>query len=95
MKLKPCPFCGGESEQPDLDTVYCGNGECLMHWHTLELDSLLWNTRPIEDKQAGEIARLKKKIKQWVCGVCEINEESECDHKTCEVFKTLKERQGE
>ena len=47
------------------------------------------------DKQAKEIARLKKKIKQWVCGVCEINEESECDHKTCEVFKTLKERQGE
>lgn len=71
MKLKPCPFCGSEVEEREMPVgntettaryVYteCDNPDCPIYWHGVLVG--IWNTRPLEDKQADEIQQLKEEL---------------------------------
>ena len=67
MKLKPCPFCGGKAfeydDEPAIECLVgcckCSGQECMGGAMWVYIDE--WNTRPIEDKQAEQIERLKEK----------------------------------
>lgn len=68
IKLKPCPFCGGEAEIIDdaMGTISrcqrCGaenrNGVYGDGGHKLAVKD--WNSRPIEDDLNEQIGRFKK-----------------------------------
>lgn len=68
IKLKPCPFCGGEAEIIDdaMGTISrcrrCGaengNGVYGAGGHKLAVKD--WNSRPIEDDLNEQIGRFKK-----------------------------------
>jgi len=66
MELKPCPFCGSapwvgpapESDQFEL--VACCDRKC--HISEVYMPTIKWQSRPIEDAQAAEIARLNKQL---------------------------------
>lgn len=68
IKLKPCPFCGGEAEIIDdamgtISRCRCcgaenGNGVYGAEGHKLAVKD--WNARPIEDKLNEQIGRFKK-----------------------------------
>ena len=67
MELKPCPVCGepaGYSVITEKDgiPVTCDNTSCIMwpRYYTIEE----WNTRPVEDEQAAEIASLRAELAQ-------------------------------
>ncbi len=62
IKLKPCPFCGGEPKrlwdyESDTHEVLCANRECHMapktDWYVKDFDIKLWNTRA-KPASAGE-----------------------------------------
>jgi len=64
-ELKPCPFCGEEqlSDKERGDTIpYDGRYSRVCDW--CDVESPYWNTRPIEDAQAQEIARLEQRIRE-------------------------------
>lgn len=50
MKLKPCPFCGGEAiNDHDSHPIYCGSCYMSMPYGVCENDMVsLWNTRIAE-----------------------------------------------
>jgi len=52
---KPCPFCGSEELLIEEDETSC---LCILSDGWVENE--IWNTRPIEDKQAEQIERLKE-----------------------------------
>ena len=58
--LIPCPFCASEAKYfAHNDGGYgCSNMMCEPLYQK-QLTKLQWNTRPIEEKQAAEIERLK------------------------------------
>lgn len=72
IKLKPCPFCGGEAEIIDdaMGTISrcrrCGaengNGVYGVDGHKLAVKD--WNSRPIEDAQDKEIKRLREALEK-------------------------------
>ena len=97
--LKRCPFCGGEAEIIDdamgtISKCRCcgaenGNGIYGEGGHKLALKD--WNSRPIEDAQAAENARLREALeliakanfyfardedKEQIRRVCEIAEDA-------------------
>ena len=57
-ELKPCPFCGGETElcYSEVDT-FCRKCNVMQ-------ETELWNTRPIEDELNKRIAELEAEIDQ-------------------------------
>ena len=69
MKLKPCPFCGSElqlvRDYRDSSDYACPTSqyECPVGQRRINTDDAeKWNTRPIEDKQAEQIAELVEEI---------------------------------
>jgi len=57
MKLKSCPFCGGEAFDCKDGTVYCVKCECIMKSHKS------WNTRPkLSEEKVADII----KSKYWI-----------------------------
>jgi hypothetical protein len=71
LKLKPCPFCGGDAYEPVKDTydlswpdqVWCKNEDCPL------LNELMlreeWNTRPVE----AELLAALEWVTNIACGV--------------------------
>ena len=75
--LKPCPFCGGEAEVAEIDTMYlhgfvarCMNDGCLITAETMcmyptESEAAeAWNTR------AKLVCRIEKYCGEWGCTAC-------------------------
>lgn len=68
IKLKPCPFCGGEAEIIDdaMGTISrcrrCGaeNGNGVYGADGHKLAAKDWNSRPIEEAFNEQIGRFKK-----------------------------------
>ncbi len=66
LKLKPCPFCGGEAKailhKPDVATIECFTCGLIIEGYTPRLP-YIWNNR-MSDKIEKENAKLKKEIKR-------------------------------
>lgn len=73
MRVKPCPFCGGEIE-PD---VYSGNEYVCKNCDLWGLNLDWWNTRPIEDKLKAENKLLAQTIAEKDVEITELKEEIE------------------
>lgn len=56
IKLKPCPFCGGEAvNKQDGEPIYCGSCYSSMPYGICEKDMIeLWNSRTQNDKLTEE-----------------------------------------
>lgn len=62
MELKPCPFCGENRTFNDCRWG-CKCAKCEASFWIPDANAKCnWNTRPIEDAQAAEIARLKAEV---------------------------------
>lgn len=64
MNLKPCPFCGGESEllasnyitgSPDYRIVCNNCSATTARKSFIDESSSIWNSRPLEDKMQAAI----------------------------------------
>lgn len=103
IKLKPCPFCGGEAEIIDdaMGTISrcrrCGaengNGVYGEDGHKLAVKD--WNTRPIEDAFKAENKRFRKAL-DTICAIYEINgAEWRFDKRLYDVAKEALKGSGE
>lgn len=80
MKLKPCPFCGGEAKEMDIvdpPFVYCTSCGGVNKSVTA------WNRRKIEKDIVEEVKRairnLVEEIKQPVMDLCDVGEQAILD----------------
>lgn len=72
LKLRECPFCGGEALtqeviNSDVTRVVCRCGAWFTHErkfsrYTYEETVSAWNRRPIEDAQAARISELESQV---------------------------------
>ena len=56
MKLKKCPFCGSEANLNDVNEYGYGCSNMMCELSCKEIATVIWNTRPIEDKLQAELA---------------------------------------
>ena len=69
--LKKCPFCGGEAEHPKIydgtpayGKAFCQNGCIGYPMDEREIQSGLWNTRPLESALQQKLDKAKAFIKR-------------------------------
>ena len=55
MKLKPCPFCGGEVVRDNTIDPYIASISCSECGDDYNISDEQWNTRPLEDAARAEV----------------------------------------
>ena len=67
VKIKLCPWCGGEAEKPYVSDTRCKDPECPAHYFVTWMPYKVWQQRPLEDalrlardQAEGELAVLRK-----------------------------------
>ena len=49
VKIKLCPWCGGEAEKPYVSDTRCKDPECPAHYFVTWMPYKVWQQRPLED----------------------------------------------
>ena len=71
-ELKPCPFCGAQPRWQGPDDLACPECDILVAWPD-------WNSRPIEDALAADLAAARAEVEALRAELREIKDQRDED----------------
>ena len=66
VKIKLCPWCGGEAEKPYVSDTRCKDPECPAHYFVTWMPYKVWQQRPLEDALRAERDRAVQMVAKLI-----------------------------